>query len=43
MNNWTLKYLGDSHDNTVLDGRILVTNGVPDGLETFTMTTPAEK
>jgi hypothetical protein len=37
-----IEYLGDSHDNTVLDSRILVTNGVPDGLETLTMTTPAE-
>ena len=38
-----IEYLGYSHDNTVLDSRILVANGVPDGLETLTMTTPAEK
>jgi hypothetical protein len=38
-----IEYFSDSHDNTVLDSRILVTNGVPDGLETLTMTTPAKK
>lgn len=38
-----IEYFGDSHENTVLDSRILFTNTVPDGLETLTMTTPAEK
>ena len=38
-----IEYFGDSHDNTVLDSRILVTNTVPDGLETLTVTTPAVK
>ena len=37
-----IEYFSDSHDNTVLDSSILVTNGVPDGLETLTMTTPTE-
>ena len=40
----TLKRIfGDSHENTVIDSSVFVAKTIPDGLEAFTMTTPAKK